>query len=124
MPVNYNTNVKNSRMTDVRDAIDAGSGPGTLEICTTGYTTVLSTITLSDPCGTISGGVLTFSGTPISATASANGTAALARFKDSTGTVVADGLTVGTSGQNVTVSTTTFTSGQNVDMTSATLTHG
>lgn len=124
MAVNYNTNVKNSRMTVVRDAIDGGPASGTLEVCTTGYTTVLATVTLDDPCGSVSSGVLSFSALPISTTASNSGTAALARFKDSTGTVVCDGLTVGTSGTNVIVSTTTFTSGQSVDLTAATLTHG
>ena len=124
MAVNYSTAVKNTRMTAVRDAIDGGAGPGTLEICTTSYTTVLATITLDDPCGTVSSGVLSFSALPISTTASNSGTAALARFKDSTGTVVCDGLTVGTSGTNVIVSTTTFTSGQSVDLTAATITHG
>jgi hypothetical protein len=124
MAVNYSTAVKNTRMTAVRDAIDGGAGPGTLEICTTGYTTVLATVTLDDPCGSVSSGVLTFSALPISTTASNNGAAALARFKDSTGAVVCDGLTVGTSGTNVIVSTTTFTSGQSVDLTAATLTHG
>jgi hypothetical protein len=124
MAVNYSTTVKNSRMTVVRDAIDGGPASGTLEVCTTGYTTVLATVTMDDPCGTVSSGVLSFSALPISTTASNSGTAALARFKDSTGTVVCDGLTVGTSGTNVIVSTTTFTSGQSVDLTAATLTHG
>lgn len=124
MAVNYNTNVKNSRLTVVRDAIDAGPAAGTLEICTTGYTTVLTTVTLADPSGTVSAGVLSFSGLPLSATAGANGTAALARLKDSTGTVICDGLTVGTSGADVIVSTTSFTSGLSVSLTSATITHG
>lgn len=124
MAVNYSTAVKNSRLTVVRDAIDAGPSFGTLEICTTGYTTVLTTVTLAKPSGTVSSGVLTFSGTPIAATAGANGTAALARLKDSTGTVVCDGLTVGTSGTDVIVSTTTFTSGLSVSVTAGTITHG
>lgn len=124
MAVNYSTAVKNTRMADVRNAIDAGPSAGTLEICDAGYATALATITLNDPSGTVSGGVLTFSGTPIAATASNNGTAALARFKDSTGTVVCDGLTVGTSGTDVIVSTTTFSSGGAVSLISATITHG
>jgi hypothetical protein len=124
MAVNYSTAVKNTRMTAVRDATDAGPAAGTLEICTTGYTTVLATITLNDPSGTVTSGVLTFSGTPINTTAGNNGTAALARLRDSTGTVVCDGLTVGTSGADIIVSTTSFTSGLSVSLTSATITHG
>lgn len=124
MAVNYSTTVKNSRLTVVRDAIDGGPAAGTLEICTAAYAVVLATVTLNDPCGTVSSGVLTFSGTPIAATAGNTGTAAIARFKDSTGTVVADGLTVGTSGTDITVNTTSFTSGGSVSVTSATITHG
>lgn len=124
MAVNYSTAVKNSRLTVVRDAIDGGPAAGTLEICTAAYASVLATVTLNDPCGTVSSGVLTFSGTPIAATASNTGTAAIARLKDSTGTVVADGLTVGTSGTDITVNTTSLTSGGSVSVTSATITHG
>jgi len=124
MAVNYSTAVKNTRLSAVVTAIDAGPSFGTLEICTTGYTTVLATITLAKASGTGSGGVLTFSGTPIATTASNNGTAALARLKDSTGTVVADGLTVGTSASDVIVNTITFASGGSVTLTSATITHG
>jgi len=124
MAVNYSTAVKNSRLTVVRDAIDGGPAAGTLEICTAAYASVLATVTLNDPCGTVSSGVLTFSGTPIAATAANTGTAAIARIKDSTGTVVCDGLTVGTSGTDITVNTTSVTSGASVSVTSATITHG
>lgn len=124
MAVNYSTAVKNTRLSAVVTAIDAGPSFGTLEICTTSYTTVLATVTLAKPSGTVTGGVLTFSGTPIAATAGNNGTAALARLKDSTGTVIADGLTVGTSASDVIVNTTTFSSGGSVSLTSATITHG
>lgn len=124
MAVNYSTAVKNARLTVVRDAIDGGPAAGTLEICSAAYASVLVAVTLNDPCGTVSSGVLTFSGTPIAATAGNTGTAVIARLKDSTGTVVADGLTVGTSGTDITVNTTSLTSGGSVSVTSATITHG
>lgn len=124
MAVNYSTTVKNARLTVVRDAIDGGSGPGTLEICTSAYASVLVTVTFDDPCGNVSSGVLTFSATPLSATASNSGTAAIARIKDSSGTVVCDGLTVGTSATDIIVNTTTVNSGASVSVTSATITHG
>ena len=124
MAVNYSTTVKNARLTVVRDAIDGGSGPGTLEICTSAYASVLVTVTFDDPCGTVSSGVLTFSATPLAATASNSGTAAIARIKDSSGTVVCDGLTVGTSATDIIVNTTTVNSGASVSVTSATITHG
>lgn len=124
MAVNYNTATKNARLTAVRDQIDAGAGPGVLQIGTAGMATVLAEITLADPCATISGGVLTFSGFPRSDTsANASGTAAAARIRDSTGTDVITGLTVGTSGADINLDTTTIAAGQQVQITSATITH-
>lgn len=124
MAINYSTTVKNSRLTVVRDAIDAGSAAGTLEIGTTGMGTVLATISLADPCGTVSAGVLTFT-TPVSDTnADATGTAAAARIKDSNGTVIISGLTVGTSGSDINLSSIGITAGDTVSITGATITHG
>lgn len=124
MAVVYSTAVKNSRLTVVRDAIDAGSSNGTLEIGTTGMASVLASIPLSDPCGSVASGVLTFSA-PVSDTAAdAAGTAAEARIKDSNGTVVISGLTVGTSGANINLSSTTIAVGDAVIINSASITHG
>jgi hypothetical protein len=125
MAANYNTNVKNSRLTVVRDAIDAGAGPGVLEIGTAGFAQVLAQVTLGDPCATIDSGVLTFSGFPRSDTsANASGTAAAARIRDSSGTDVITGLTVGTSGADINLDTTTIAAGQQVQINSAVITHG
>lgn len=124
MAVNYATGVKNSRMTVVRDAIDAGAGAGILEIGTAGMAQVLATITLNDPSGTISAGVLTLSGFPKTATAGATGTAAAARIRDSTNADVVTGLTVGTSGTDIVLAgTAAITSGQTVQINSASITH-
>jgi len=126
MAINYSTAVKTARMAAVIAQIDAGSGPGTLEICTTAYGTVLATLTLADPCGTASGGVLTFDFDPdISATATATGTAAIARIKDSTGTVCVDGLTTTLSGGggDIILDSLSITSGQTVTVTTGTFTH-
>jgi len=60
---------------------------------------------------------------PKSGVASGTGTAAAARFKDSTGTIVADGLTVGTSGTDVIIDNVSIASGQTVNLNSATITH-
>lgn len=124
MAVVYSTTVKNSRMTVVRDAIDAGSSNGVLEIGTTGMASVLATIPLADPCGSVSSGVLTFSVPITEASADASGTAAEARIKDSSGTVIISGLTVGTSGANINLSTTTIAAGDTVTINSAAITHG
>ena len=124
MAVIYSTTVKNSRMTVVRDAIDGGSSGGTLQIGTTGMATILAEIALADPCGSVSGGVLTFAMPQSDAGANASGTAAEAHIKDSSGTTVVSGLTVGTSGANINLSSVNIAAGDAVTITSATLTHG
>lgn len=123
MAVTYPTSLKSTRMTAVRDAIDAGAGPGTIEIGTTGMASVLATLTLSDPSGNVANGVLTFSAIA-NATAAATGTAAEARIKDSAGNVVISGLTVGTSGANINLNSTSITAGGTVSLSSGTITHG
>lgn len=123
MAVQYSATVRTNRMTVVKDAIDGGSGPGTLEIGTTSMGTVLAILTFSDPCGTVSAGVLTFSAITSDPSADASGTAAAARIKDSAGNVIVDGLTVGTSGTNIVLSSTAITAGQIVPLTNASITH-
>lgn len=124
MAVTYATAVKTARMQAVADEIDGGAGAGTLEIGTTAFASTLVTFTLADPCGTVAGAVLTFDFDPdLSATASASGTAAEARIKDSDGNVLVSGLTVGTSGADVNLTSTSITSGQTVELTTGTITH-
>lgn len=125
MAVTYSTAVKTARMQAVIDQIDAGAGAGTLEIGTTGMGTVLAVLTLADPSGTASAGVLTFDFDPDISDTSANatGTAAEARIKDSNGTVVISGLTVGTSGTDIVLDSTSITTGQTVTLTTGTITH-
>lgn len=124
MAVTYTTAVKTARMNAVKDQIDAGDGAGKLEIGTSGMASVLATITLDDPCGTVTNGVLTFSSMPRSDTsADASGTAAAARIRDSNNTDVVTGLTVGTSGADIILDSTSITAGQTVTINSATITH-
>ena len=124
MTVIYSAATKTARMTAVRDQIDAGTGAGILQIGTTGMATILAEITLNDPSGTISGSVLTLSGFPKSDTsANATGTAAAARVRDSSGTDVITGLTVGTSGTDVVLDSVSITTGQTLTINSATFTH-
>jgi hypothetical protein len=89
-----------------------------------GATGVLATIALSATPGTVTGAVLTLSGTPLSVAASATGTAALAELRNNAGTTVVSGLTVGTSGSDINLTSTSITSGQTVTVTSGTITHG
>ena len=135
MYVVYATTLKTNRMQLVADLIAAktaaastGSATaGQLVIGTSGLsggTGVLATIALGTTPGTVSGAVLTLSGTPLSTTASASGTAALAEFRNNSGTTIVSGLTVGTSGTDIVLNSTTITSGQTVTVTSGTITHG
>lgn len=124
MAVTYTTAVKTARMNAVKDQIDAGAGAGKLEIGTSGMASVLATITLADPCGTVTNGVLTFSNMPRSDTsADASGTAAAARIRDSNNTDIVTGLTVGTSGTDIILDSVSITAGQTVTINSATITH-
>lgn len=125
MAVIYAAALRTTRMTAVRDAIDAGAGAGKLKIGTTAMGTVLATLTLADPSGTVSGDVLTLDFDPdISDTsADATGTAAAATITDSDDNVIVSGLTVGTSGTNIVLDSTSISAGQTVTLTSGTLTH-
>lgn len=126
MAVIYASGLRTTRMTAVKDAIDAGSGPnGTIEIGTTSMALTLATIALAKPCGSVSGDVLTFTmpKSDTSADAGAPDTAAAARIKDSDGNIVVSGLTVSTSGANINLDSTSITAGQTVTLTAASLTH-
>ena len=124
MAVNYNTALKSTRMAAVITAIDAGSGPGTLEICTASYALVLAIITLADPSFTESGGVITMAGVPRSDTSADNtGTAAIARIKDSNGTVIINGLTVGVGSGDIQLNSASISAAQTVTITAGTITH-
>jgi hypothetical protein len=135
MAVVYAATLKTNRMQLVPDLIAgkvAGASSGTasagsLVIGTAGLsgaTGVLATIALPAIPGTVAGAVFTLAGTPLTATASATGTAALAEFRNNAGTTVVSGLTVGTSGTDIILGTTAVTSGGTVTITSGTITHG
>ena len=101
MSINYSTAIKNTRMTAVLNAIDAGSSYGKINIYTSGYGILLVSIPLADPSGTVSSGVLTFSGMPKTSSGIAAGNAAIATITDSDDVVVTNGMTVGTSGTDI-----------------------
>jgi hypothetical protein len=125
MAVVYNTTLKNTRMTDVVTAIGT---TGFLNIYTAGLGTLLASIALANPAGTVTGGVLTFSGTPLTeSSANASGTAAAANVTTASaggGTVIISGLTVSSSSGDIVLSSTNIVSGQPVTITSASITHG
>lgn len=122
MSVTYNTTLKNTRMTDVVTALGSGA---LLKIYTAALATLLSTIHLANPAGSVTGGVLTFGGTPLTdSSAAASGVAASAQVVDGSGTVVISGLTVSSSAGDIVLSSTNIVAGQPVTITSASITHG
>lgn len=135
MAVTYASSLKTDRLKLVVNALGTATAPtisvtgtaaGSLVVGTSalsGATGVLCTIPLATTPATVSGSVLTLSGVPLSATASGTGTAALAELRNNAGTVIVSGLTVGTSGSDITISNTSITSGQTVQVTSGTITH-
>lgn len=124
MTISYANDVKDDRMTAVLTQLDAGSGAGKLEIGTAGMSTVLATITLNDPAGTVAAQALTLSGFPKTQAAVATGTAAAARVRDSDDNDVLDAsLTVGTSGTDIVLDSVAVNSGQDVTINSAVINH-
>jgi len=124
MAVNYSTAIKNTRMTAVLTAIDAGAGAGKINLYTAGYAGLLVSIALADPSGVVNAGALTLSGMPKTALASGAGNAAIARILDSDNTVVAEGLTVGISASDIIIDNVNIAAGQTVNITAGTITHG
>ena len=126
------TATQNAAAAAMMALVDAGPGPGTVQVRTgaqpasandpaTG--TLLATFTLSDPAftGPVAG-VMTLDATPVLSTLGvANGTAGWFRMLDSTGATVFDGA-VGTSGQQLNLNTTSITTGLTVEITSGTFT--
>lgn len=82
-------------LTAIRDMIDAGSGPGVAKVYE--GVTLLVTITLDDPCGSVSGHTLTISAGP-QAVIATTGTADSVTFEDSDANEVASGDVTVTSG--------------------------
>lgn len=121
MAIVYSTAVKNARLSAVVTQIGT---TGVLEIGTTGMATVLATIPLANPAGTVSGGVLTFTMPQSDASADNSGTAAAARIRTASGgTDIITGLTVGLSASDVILDSVNITAGQTVTINSASITH-
>ena len=121
MAVTYTNAVKIARMGAVTTQAGATA---VLEIGTSAMGSILATFTLNNPIAAAASGagVLTLSGFPKNATASATGTAAAARIRTG-GTDIITGLTVGTSGADVILDSLSITSGQTVTLNSAVITH-
>lgn len=114
------------------DSLDAGSGPGTIQIRsgtrpagpgTAATGTLLATVTLADPAyGAGSAGVATLTD-PGAVTAVADGTATWFRALDSNAVAAFDGRVTATGGGgDLTLATTSITTGLSVDVTGGTIT--
>lgn len=119
MGVVYRATERTARMQVILDAIDGG----TLEIGTAAMASVLASITLPSPAGTLSGDTITLTMPQSDPSADNSGTAAAARIKNSGGAAIVTGLTAGTSGTNVVLDSVSFTAGQTFTLNSGTITH-
>ena len=126
------TATRNAMVKAVADKVDAGSGPGYIDVFSgaqpatandaeTG--TKLVTFTLHDPAfGAPATGVVTLDvSTAVEAFPIANGTAGWFRLKDSDGNTVLDG-SCGTSGQQLNLTTTALDTTVKVAIASGTIT--
>jgi hypothetical protein len=126
MSIIYNQTCINNRLQAVINTIDAGAGNGNLILLAGG--TTISTIALQKPSGTVSGGVLTFSGTLLDQSAAGTGSVTGGRIQDSNGNVIVSGLTAGIplSGADIIISnglnSTFITATQTVQLLSAQIT--
>ena len=94
------TAAANAVLNALNDLVNAGSGPGTIKLYTgtkpagpaTAITTqtLLGTLTLADPAGTVASGAWTFGAITSDSAADAGGTATWARISDSDGVGVID----------------------------------
>ena len=127
MTVRYDIPTINDRLAQVVTHIDAGVGNGVLRLMTTTPSQTVVLVTLAKPSGTATGGVLTFSGLPLSGgilvTTVASNPLASADIEDSAGTVIVSGLTIGLStSYDILMPSTLVSAGQTITLTSATIT--
>ena len=124
------TAARNAALAGVTGLIDAGTGPGVIEVRTgtkpgvgnaaTG--TLLATITLVDPSFAAPSAGPAALADPGPVGAPGTGTAGHARVKDSPGAVVMDGVVTATGGGgDITLASTAVSAGQTVDVTGGSL---
>lgn len=135
MSIKLPTALRSSRLSLIKDALDAGTGPGYIEFYTatqpaTGGAaittqTLIARCDLSDPSGTVSSGVLTFGAIADDVSADATGNIAWARLYDSDGTWVLDcDCGVAGSGAAFIFNTVAAIAGGLVEVPSGSLTEG
>ena len=104
------TTTANKALTQYKDALDAGSGPGTAKIYsgtipatpeTAATGTLLAELVLAKPCGVVADKKLTFSAITQDLEANNTGYAGYVRLSDSDGNAVIDGDVTSTGGTGV-----------------------
>lgn len=104
------TTTANKALTQYKDDLDAGSGPGTAKIYsgtmpatpeTAATGTLLAELVLTKPCGVVADKKLTFSAITQDLEANNTGVASHVRLADSDGNVIIDGDVSGTGGTGV-----------------------
>ena len=104
------TTTANKALTQYKDDLDAGSGPGTAKIYsgtmpatpeTAATGTLLAELVLAKPCGVVAGKKLTFSAITQDLEANNTGHAGYVRLADSDGNVIIDGDVTSTGGTGV-----------------------
>lgn len=123
MPVVYSVAVKNARMIAVMNEIGS---TGKIKVLNA-EDTVLASIPLANPPGTVSSGVMTVDCDPAISdpSADASGIASKAVITDESDTVVVSGLTVTATGDggDLQFDNVNFAAGQTVQITAGTITH-
>lgn len=124
MALTLSTTARNAACDAVVDLTDGGTtDAGGDLIIMDASSNELVVITLQNPAfGNAANGTATINGTPISAIASATGTATQAKIRDRNNVDIITGLTVGTSGTDVIIENTSITSGQTVNLNSGSIT--
>jgi hypothetical protein len=128
-----NDTIANGFAADLLAAIDADAGAGTLKFYDgtqpagpdTAVTsqTLLGTLTLSDPAGSVTGRVLTFSAITEDSSADATGTCTWARLLDNSGDAIADFTVTATGGGgDIEINSTNIVAGGPIQVTSGSVT--
>ena len=118
MALTLGTAARNAACDAVVDLVDVGGG-GKVVIKTAGASVLATIPTAATAFGSASTGIATAASLPLSANASASGTAATYEVQNNAGTVIWSGTVSATGGGgDMQLSTTTITSGQPVSITS------
>lgn len=108
MSVTHSATLRNTIATAVRDAIDGGAGAGKLVFRLSGSVSspgaAVATLTLTDPCGSVSGETLTFSSITSDTNATGNASAVAAATLQTSADTVCIHCAVGSSGSDINMS--------------------